>query len=264
MLVDLHNHSFLSHDGFSKEREIINACKIKNINAIAITEHDEVCKLNFENFKKNGIELIPGIEYTTNNGAHIIGLFVTDAFKSGMSREDIVTEIKRQDGLVLMPHPWKPNSGYMDLYAEDCFIEEFDFIELLNGGWNSSRYISEIYRISKKYSLRMISSSDSHRGCQVGLCVTSINQPSSFRIGDSKEILQSVQQKNIDLLIDRQMLVKKGRKTRKFQIGKVYQFIIPLVPRYLKRRLKFIQYRFSKDGQSSPSDFSRFIESNND
>ena len=53
MLVDLHNHSFLSHDGFSKEREIINACKIKNINAIAITEHDEVCKLNSENFKKN-------------------------------------------------------------------------------------------------------------------------------------------------------------------------------------------------------------------
>ena len=53
MLVDLHNHSSYSYDGFSSEKEIINACKIRKINAIAITEHDEICKLNYETFKKN-------------------------------------------------------------------------------------------------------------------------------------------------------------------------------------------------------------------
>ena len=129
-----------------------------------------------------------------------------------MSREDIVTEIKRQDGLVLMPHPWKPNSGYMDLYAEDCFIEEFDFIELLNGGWNSSRYISEIYRISKKYSLRMISSSDSHRGCQVGLCVTSINHLPSLGLVIQRDFAVSSAKKHRPLNRSSNVKSKKGVK----------------------------------------------------
>lgn len=260
MLVDLHNHSSYSYDGFSSEKEIINACKIRKINAIAITEHDEICKLNYETFKKNGVELIPGREYTTNNGAHIIGLFVTDEFEYGSSREDIIQEIKRQNGLVLMPHPWKPVSGYMSLYNEDRFINKFDFIELVNGGWSSSKYTSEIIRISKKYSLRMISSSDSHRGCQVGLCATRINNFSTFKIGNSKEILKAARQTDLELLIDNKMLNKKGRRVRKFQISKFYQYFVPLIPFYIKRCLKLIQYYFSRDGDSSPSNFNSFEE----
>jgi predicted metal-dependent phosphoesterase TrpH len=264
MLVDLHNHSIFSHDGFSSESEIIAACAIRGISAIAITEHDEVCRLSPDNFRKSGIELIPGREYTTDRGAHIVGLFVTQPVPFGMNREDIVKDIQRQGGLILMPHPWKRGSGYMTLYKEDDFIRNFEFIELLNGGWNSNDFISEITRLSKFYSLRMVSSSDSHRGCQVGLCVTKIKEVEPFKVGDVKVILESVRQADIEFLMDRKMLLTKGRKTRKFQISSIYQSILPLIPERVKRYLKVLQYRLSKDGSSSLPDFTLFEEWNND
>ncbi|MDC0244887.1 PHP domain-containing protein, partial [Pseudomonadota bacterium] len=247
MLFDLHNHSIFSYDAFSSESEIIDACVLRGISAIAITEHDEVCKLSYENFKKAGIELIPGREYTSDRGAHIIGLFITEEFHCGTSREEIAQHIKKQGGLMVMPHPWKPGSGYMDKYSEDNFIQNFDFIELLNGGWSSRDYTSKILRLSENYSLRMLASSDSHRGCQVGLCVTKINSSRLFSVGDAKQILVSARQQDIDLLIDNRMLLSKGRKTRKIQLSKSYQKLLPLFPTKIRRLLKIFYYRLSKD-----------------
>ena len=258
MLFDLHNHSISSHDGFSSESNIISACVLRGINVIAITEHDKVCKLSHEKFQNAGVELIPGREYTSDHGAHIIGLFVTQEFDCGASREEIAQDIKRQGGLMVMPHPWKPGSGYMDIYKEDDFIQKFDFIEMLNGGWNSRNYTSQILRLSECYSLRMLASSDSHRGCQVGLCVTKINCPQTFNVGDAKQILNSATQQQIDLLIDKKMLLVKGRKTRKIQLSNGYQKILALVPIKIRRLLKIFHYRLSKDGSSSSPDFNAY------
>ena len=41
MLVDLHTHSYYS-DGTMSPREIIEEAKRKNIEVIAITDHDEI------------------------------------------------------------------------------------------------------------------------------------------------------------------------------------------------------------------------------
>tara|TARA_B100000767_G_C19746041_1_gene528567 strand:+ start:1160 stop:1963 length:804 start_codon:yes stop_codon:yes gene_type:complete len=258
VLFDLHNHSIFSHDGFSSESEIIDACVLRGITAIAITEHDKVCNLSYKNFKKAGIELISGREYTSDRGAHIIGLFITEEFDCGASREEIAQHIKKQGGLMIMPHPWKPGSGYMEKYSEDSFIQNFDFIELLNGGWKSQDYTLKILRLSEDYSLRMLASSDSHRGCQVGLCVTKINSSQLFSVGDAKQILVSARQQQIDLLIDNRMLFAKGRKTRKIQLSKGYQKILPLFPKKVRRLLKIFYYRLSKDRFSSPSDFNSY------
>ena len=92
MLVDLHNHTYKSHDGFSTDKQIISACKKKGINAIAITEHDVPCRSNSKLYKENDIELIKGCEFTTNNGAHIIGLFISDRNLLDNSREGIISE----------------------------------------------------------------------------------------------------------------------------------------------------------------------------
>lgn len=264
MLIDLHSHTISSHDGFTSEAQMIEACIIRGIDAIAITEHDKVSALSSKKFADKNIELIPGCEFTTNAGAHIIGLFISDPLPFGSSRHEIVRHIKGQGGFVVMPHPWKQNSGYMAVHEEDSLIYDFDFIEILNGGWNSKDYVSGIINLSNKYDLLMISSSDSHRGCQVGLCVTSIDLDKSLYIGDIKKTLESLKQGDIEHRIDRKILAVKGRKTRNFQLNPFYQFLLPLAPRRLKRLLKILQYKLSDDSHASKPDFQTFVPEKND
>ena len=258
MLIDLHSHTIASYDGFTSESEMIEACLTRGINAIAITEHDKVSNLSPKKFLESNIELISGCEFTTDKGAHIIGLFVSEGLPFGSNRHEIIRHIKAQEGIVLMPHPWKKESGYMAIYEVDDLIYDFDFIEILNGGWNSKNYESEIISLSERYNLLMIASSDSHRGCQVGLCVTEIKLDKSFSIGDMKKILESLEQSNVKHFIDKKILAAKGRKTKKFQLNYFYQLLLPLIPWKLKRSIKILQYKLSNDSHASQPDFQIF------
>jgi len=258
VLIDLHNHTSFSHDGFTSQREVIDICKKRGINAIAITEHDKTCKCDERLFSQEGIELIKGCEYTTNKGAHVIGLFISEIKSSNASKEAIISEIKDQDGLVLIPHPWKPHSGYFTKYEEDEALEGVDLIELINGGWNSKDYQERIINVAKKYNLKMVSSSDSHKSSQVGLCITKIKTKNPFLLGDARKILLSVEQKDMDFLIDERALSKKGRKTYSFQVSPVYQFLLKFVPKVLRRFLKIAYYNLATNGKTEDPIFTTY------
>lgn len=255
MLFDLHNHTKNSHDGFSTDMQIIAACKKKGINAIAITEHDIPCLSKSELYNSNNIELIKGCEFTTDNGAHIIGIFITDKILLDDSREGIIKHIRSEDGIVIMPHPWKKDSGYMTKYPEDDFLHNFDFVEMINGGWNSKEFEDDILSIAKKFNIKMISSSDSHKCAHVGLCATRINNLKDFSIGEAKEILTLSEQDDIELLIDFSSLKSNGRKTLQVQKTQTYQFFLKFIPILLRRYIKLASYYFSNDKFSSEADY---------
>lgn len=264
MLFDLHNHSICSHDGFTSEAEMIEACLVRGINAIAVTEHDKACTLSRNNFAEHDIELITGCEFTTDKGAHIIGLFISEGLPALSTRALIISHIKAQGGLLVMPHPWKTNSGYMVIHGEDEFLKDFDMIELLNGGWNSQNHIAEIINLAEMYEMLMVSSSDSHRGCQVGLCATKINTGIPFEVGTAKKILSAVVQDNVDLQSDEKVLAVKGRKPTRIQLNGYYQQLLPLIPERIKRVLKVLQYKYSNDSTARPSSFITFNWKKND
>lgn len=264
MLIDLHNHSIASYDGFTTEAEMLEACRVRGIDAIAVSEHDKLCSLSKQSFATHGIELIQGCEFTTDRGAHIIGLFVAEGLPVGSSAEAIVEHIKEQDGLAVMPHPWKPHSGYMSVHGESNILSQFDFIEMVNGGWNSANYRSQIIDLAERYDLLMISSSDSHRGCQVGMCVTKVNISEKFAIGSAKNALRSITQRDLELLIDKSMLTSKGRKPKPIQVTAAYQYLLLLVPKIIRRTLKILQYRLSQDSAARRPDFQVFRWTDND
>ncbi len=262
MIFDLHNHTIRSYDGFSSDKQIIEACLKKGIQAISITEHDIPCLSDKKLFSENNIELIPGCEFTTNEGAHIIGLFISKNEPMNLSREAIINHIKNENGLVLMPHPYKESSGYMKIYEEDSLLYEFDFIEILNGGWNSIAFEKQIVNLSNKYNMRMIASSDSHKACQVGLCVTKLENSVTFNVGEAQEILRGMQQENIRLLIDTSLLKKSGRKINILQKTWLYQFLLKFVPKKIRRIVKLIRYNLSDERHSQNAFYSDFTIEN--
>ena len=247
MRFDLHNHTFNSHDGFTTQEEIISSCVVNNINAIAITEHDKFCNLDEGLFSKNGIELINGCEFTDDKGAHIVGLFIKNGDLRDNSASSIIKFIKDQGGLVLIPHPFKPNSGYFTFHQESDLLFDCDFIELINGGWKSKDFNSQILSISEKYGMKYLACSDSHKVSHLGLCLSEIKLSSKFTIGSAKKILTKCNQSEIILYIDKALLKEKGRKTNFIQTSKIYQLVLPLIPFLLRKYVKKALYFFSSN-----------------
>ncbi|RBP36841.1 PHP domain-containing protein [Garciella nitratireducens] len=78
--IDLHIHTTAS-DGIFTPKEIIHWAYKKNLKAIAITDHDTIDGLEeaLEEGKKYNIEVIPGIEISTNYNnleIHILGYYI--------------------------------------------------------------------------------------------------------------------------------------------------------------------------------------------
>tara|TARA_B100000780_G_scaffold278361_1_gene251624 strand:- start:6936 stop:7724 length:789 start_codon:yes stop_codon:yes gene_type:complete len=259
MIIDLHNHTINSFDAFTSSKELLSACKKKQIDAIAITEHDKFSNLDKLLFANHGIELINGCEYTTSEGAHIIGLFIDSKNVSFKDPQIIINHVKSQGGILVMPHPFKPGSGFLSTYGETELIKEFDFIEILNGGYIRPENDKNIINLSNKFNLRMISSSDSHKGNQVGLCVTEIKGFESFKVGDAKSILDSVQQVQISNLYDKSLLKKSARKANSIQQLLIYQLIINIIPYSIRRLIKVIKYKNSSDGESKLPNYVKYI-----
>jgi len=253
VIVDLHTHTRASHDGFTSPAELLDACRTRGVGAIAITEHDRPSQLDPAPFREAGIEVVPGCEFTTDRGAHILGLFVRGSIPAGLPAGRILDFIAEQRGIAVMPHPFKPCSGYLALHGEDEHVGRFAFVELINGGWKSGDHAARIVDFARRHGIRMIASSDSHRACQVALCCTRIPDPPAG--GSFKESLLSTEQRAIELLLDGGRLRTRGRRTRGFQRTGAYQAVLRLLPHQLRRIGKLAQYRWSADRRASAPSF---------
>ena len=253
LIFDLHNHTVNSHDGFTTSNELVHACIIKGIDAVAITEHDKECVIDDTLFRKNGIELIPGWECTDNTGAHIIGLFLKGMPPVGEDAFTILQYIKESGGVSVMPHPWKKGSGFMTMNGQINLISKFDYIELINGGWSSYDYSKDILKLARTYNLKLLSSSDSHKACQVGLCCTGV-QIHNSSLG-AYELITSATQNSLELYMDKTMLKKRGRRINSFQGSRFYQYFLPFFPQTLRRKIKLLRYKISSERFSSKASF---------
>lgn len=81
-MIDLHTHTTCS-DGSLTPIELLDRAKEYNLEAIAITDHDNINAYTPELFaqaKKRNIELVPGIEFSTRdatgNKYHLVGLLI--------------------------------------------------------------------------------------------------------------------------------------------------------------------------------------------
>ena len=78
--IDLHVHSSCS-DGTLSPAQVTSLAAQKGLRAIALTDHDTVSGISeaLEAGKKLGVEIIPGIEFSTscqNRDVHIVGLHI--------------------------------------------------------------------------------------------------------------------------------------------------------------------------------------------
>ena len=178
MILDLHIHSKCSFDSILEPKQIIKVAKKRGLDGVAITDHNtikgglEAKKIN----KSQDFLVIVGSEVNTEVG-DIIGLFLTEEIKSRNSME-VIEEIKKQGGLVVLPHPYRGHK------LNDELLKRIDVIEGFNARTNDKDN-EEAVKLAEKYNKPIIAGSDAHFASEIGLGKTIINS----KEGITREIL---------------------------------------------------------------------------
>ncbi|MDG6250466.1 PHP domain-containing protein [Methanocalculus sp.] len=180
---DFHIHSQYSYDSLCTIRAITKAAKRRNLSGFAITDHNTLQGAVKASLCNSEMAVIIGEEISTDQG-DIIGLFLHEEVKPGQIL-DVIDQIRDQDGLIVLPHPFKKN-----LSPSPEVVANVDIIEVLNG-----RRPPEMNRkaaaLAEKHDLPGIGGSDAHLACEVGRVQTVFNQD----ITDPEDIRRLITQK---------------------------------------------------------------------
>lgn len=169
--TELHVHTRFSKDSILSYVFLLIMLKIKKINTIAITDHNEIRgAVKYKNrLEKHGIEVIVGEEIYTNKG-EIIGLGLNEKIEPNLSPKETIKMIKDQNGLVYIPHPYDEKRYKTVLVEEEIKKneKEIDFIEIHNGRNLKKEFSIKQNEIANKYNIKKIVGSDAHTFFELG------------------------------------------------------------------------------------------------
>lgn len=168
--VDFHVHTCYSSDcQMSLERLIKTSIK-KGIDCLAITDHNTI-----EGAKRlkeiAPIKIIIGEEINTTAG-EIIGYFLEEEIRSGMSPSETIKAIKEQGGIVCVPHPFDRMRS--SAFCRNALIEhipDIDLIEVFNARNIFTKDNEYALAFARKHDKIVTVGSDCHTQIEVGKCL---------------------------------------------------------------------------------------------
>jgi glycosyltransferase involved in cell wall biosynthesis len=166
--VDLHMHTDHSPDCATPVEVLLATAKEQGFGAIAITDHNEISGALEALAKADGIKVIVAEEVKTATQGEVIGLFLRERIPRGLGLAETVAEIRRQGGLVYVPHPFDrmhTAPGYEHLLA---ILDEIDAIEIFNPRVAIGSFNEEAARFAAKYRLIAAAGSDAHVAAGLG------------------------------------------------------------------------------------------------
>ena len=162
--VDLHMHTDHSHDCATPVEVLLATARDQGLGAIAVTDHNvisgayEAC----DKAAEYGVRVIVAEEVKTADQGEVIGLFIEHKIARGMSLAETVAEIKRQGGLIYVPHPFDRMHAVPDYKHLLEIVEDIDAIEVYNPRVAIGSFNEEAQRFAAKYRILAGAGSDSH------------------------------------------------------------------------------------------------------
>ena len=162
--VDLHMHTDHSPDCATPVRTLLETARERGLGAIAITDHNEVSGAleAREIADEVGIKVIVSEEVKTAEQGEVIGLFIEERIERGMTMAETIAEIRRQGGLVYVPHPFDRLHSVPDYEHLLDIVEEIDILEVFNPRVALTAFNEEAERFAAKYRIVPGAGSDSH------------------------------------------------------------------------------------------------------
>jgi glycosyltransferase involved in cell wall biosynthesis len=160
--VDLHMHTDHSHDCATPVEVLLDTALREGLGAIAITDHNEISGALEAREKARDVKVIVAEEVKTAHQGEVIGLFLEEKIERGMTLAQTIAEIKRQGGLVYVPHPFDRLHAVPDYEHLLEVIGDVDAIEVFNPRIAFKPFNEEAVRFAAKYRIPAGAGSDSH------------------------------------------------------------------------------------------------------
>jgi predicted metal-dependent phosphoesterase TrpH len=163
--VDLHMHTDHSTDCATPVEVLLQTARDRGLGAIAITDHNELSgALEARRIaaEMGDIKVIVGEEVKTGEQGEVIGLFLEEKIPKGLTMAETIAEIRRQGGLVYVPHPFDRFHSVPDYEHLMDIIEEVDILEVFNPRVAVTAFNEEAERFARKYRIVPGAGSDSH------------------------------------------------------------------------------------------------------
>ena len=173
--MDSHIHSEYSPDSKSKLKDIFKVAKSRNIDIIAISDHNTVdgSKEARRLTKNDDLLVIPSIEISSLEG-HILGFGCEEKIDRDLPAAETIDLIHDQSALAIIPHPYcfyrhglLCKADYKDL--------KIDAIETKNARFIVGYCNNKAKNLSKKENLPSLGASDAHYFKFVGDCYSKID-----------------------------------------------------------------------------------------
>jgi predicted metal-dependent phosphoesterase TrpH/glycosyltransferase involved in cell wall biosynthesis len=163
--VDLHMHTDHSPDCATPVEVLLQTARDRGLGAIAITDHNEIsgALAAREVAEEMGdLKVIIAEEVKTAEQGEVIGLFLERKIERGMTMAETIAEIRRQGGLVYVPHPFDRLHSVPDYEHLLEIVEQIDILEVFNPRVAFSAFNEEAERFARKYRIVPGAGSDSH------------------------------------------------------------------------------------------------------
>jgi glycosyltransferase involved in cell wall biosynthesis len=160
--VDLHMHTDHSYDCATPVEVLLAEARTRGLGAIAVTDHNEISGAIDARAKAEDVKVIVGEEVKTTDQGEVIGLFIEEKIPRGGTLAEVIGEIKRQGGLVYVPHPFDRLHSVPDYEHLLGVLDDVDAIEVFNPRVAITEFNEEAVRFAAKYRIPAGAGSDAH------------------------------------------------------------------------------------------------------
>ncbi len=174
--VELHAHSSLSYDGRDSVDELLREAATVGLDALAITDHDEI-EASIEATERApgyGLIGIPGMEVTSAVG-HVLALGVSERIPEDLSFDETIDRIHDAGGIAVVPHPFQKSRSGVAANLSAASLARADAIEVYNSRLLTGRGNRRAKAFAQKHDLPVTAGSDAHVAEMVGRAVTEID-----------------------------------------------------------------------------------------
>ena len=165
--------------GVTIEEQLENAY-LKKIDVMFVTNHNtldgysQILEYKQNHAKYQNIRIYPAEEITINNKGHVLAYGIENEIRPGMTLDETLEEIRKQNGVSCAAHPFAVSNGIRE-YAKKC-----DIIESFNSNNIDifSNLISE--KFAKQNNLISIAGSDSHVKSTIGRSINTVESENNI------------------------------------------------------------------------------------
>jgi predicted metal-dependent phosphoesterase TrpH len=168
MKADLHAHTHFSRDALTSVDTFARRYQRAGIDCVAVSDHNNIDGALAVR-ESASFRVIVSEEIKSNEG-EIIGLFLRETVRKGLTPEDTVRAIREQGGLVLIPHPYdRLRRSPLRPEAALRIMKDVDVIEVFNSRTVFAADNEQSRRLAEEHNKLMSAATDSHTPWEIGL-----------------------------------------------------------------------------------------------